>query len=972
MARIPLQVAKRPLDTGNIVQYPQGGGSVGAAIAGFGNSLSDTAGGIAADIHAVQERERAKREREEAFKGATVEAEFETFQRSDEQAAVQGAAADGSGMANGVYGELGLDGSLAKPGSFDKRFDEFLERMPEGKERERFAAKRALYRQQGFNRLSPLQVQRRREHEAFQVTKVQDDLINGIMQTDPDDKAAIADFKAKGRDILQKADMDAADREKAIYNWDQNAEIALAQAHLKKDPTALKRLLGAPADPATATGGDAVSNTVAKIIGVESGGNATAKNPKSSATGAGQFIASTWMQMVRAHRPDLMEGRTANEVLALRNDGALSREMTGHLAKDNAEYLRNRRQPITEGTIYLAHFLGAQGAVSALTASPGASAASVLGEGVMNANPHLKGKTIGGVVDWASKKMGSATPASGYTPGTVDPQFENLTLDQRLSLMRSADAAMNDQMAALRSQLDIAVDNAPSAIQNTGRYEGPMPTEEEFVRAYGPQEGGLRYDTFQTAAQTAGEVYGMRTMPEAGIAALVKEAQPNSSGTDAALESKRYEILSNAAAETIKQRNADPASYVRQVFPTVDRLMGSGNLQAGIAASVAAQKQLGIRNIQPLTTAQAKQGADGFNKEDASQDTRIQSVTAFLAATNDPAQRRAIYEQMVAAGLPEMSQGAFIAFERGDTAASNRLFTAAMTNVGDLPGKAPHSPQDINGMIQDRALADGSVGDVYYGIGSGMASAEDRLRAERDSKLLFNAVSLRVRAGETLEAAVDGAALDVMGNLRVVTGNRNVNAELLVPANADADALLGALAAEMPKVQAAIAAKVSIPDGLSTADGTHAVFSAAGENYARRVGNEGFWRNAQGGYVFINPYTGPVSDRQGKPIIFAPKVVMRTPEEQALGPQVTAPPEIEGTRPSVGDTGAPAAPSGFLSPATDLLSSAPAPGPSGAPTPQPGDTAAPVRTPPTAAAVPSTSYSGRALDEAAGRQGNFQ
>src|SRR5690606_14184814 len=103
----------------------------------------------------------------------------------------------------------------------------------------------------------------------------------------------------------------------------------------------------AEANPASAAGarqrlgvqGTAVDQFVDRIIGIESGGRADAKNPNSSATGAGQFISSTWLGMVRKYRPDLMNGRTNGEVLALRNDYALSREMTRLYAQENANFL---------------------------------------------------------------------------------------------------------------------------------------------------------------------------------------------------------------------------------------------------------------------------------------------------------------------------------------------------------------------------------------------------------------------------------------------------------------------------------------------------------------------------------------------------------------------------------------------------------------------------------------------------------
>ncbi|MEN3238950.1 hypothetical protein PUR29_36555, partial [Methylobacterium ajmalii] len=106
-----------------------------------------------------------------------------------------------------------------------------------------------------------------------------------------------------------------------------------------------------------------------RIVGAESGGNATAKNPRSSATGAGQFIDGTWLDMVRRYRPDLA-GLPRDQVLALRNDAGLSREMVGHYADENGAKLRAAGLPDTDGSRYLAHFAGPAGARAVLSADP--------------------------------------------------------------------------------------------------------------------------------------------------------------------------------------------------------------------------------------------------------------------------------------------------------------------------------------------------------------------------------------------------------------------------------------------------------------------------------------------------------------------------------------------------------------------------------------------------------------------------
>ncbi|RWC88497.1 MAG: M23 family metallopeptidase [Mesorhizobium sp.] len=209
----------------------------------------------------------------------------------------------------------------------------------------------------------------------------------------------------------------------------------LYQAGAAIDPLGTVTTVAAYASVSSGGSGDAAVETLTdRIVHVESGGSARAKNPLSSATGAGQFISKTWIRMMNTYRPDLARSLSTADLLALRYDATLSREMVRNLAREGEAYLRARGHQITAGRLYLCHFLGMEGAHQVL-AAPGASQLSaVLGSAVIQANPFLTGKTASYVVDWAERKMGQkapriATDAAQQTTTTTEirqtsPEFE--------------------------------------------------------------------------------------------------------------------------------------------------------------------------------------------------------------------------------------------------------------------------------------------------------------------------------------------------------------------------------------------------------------------------------------------------------------------------------------------------------------------------------------------------------------------
>ena len=154
---------------------------------------------------------------------------------------------------------------------------------------------------------------------------------------------------------------------------------------------------------------NSINSTVNKIIGVESNGKSDAQNKDSTAGGQGQFINSTWLSMIKKYRPELARGKSKPQIMGMKYNGQLNREMTVAYTKENAAALNKAGINSTEGNLYLSHFSGVGTAIKALRANPNAHVSTVYGADAIAANPKVLGgnKTVGDVIRWANNHMTS-------------------------------------------------------------------------------------------------------------------------------------------------------------------------------------------------------------------------------------------------------------------------------------------------------------------------------------------------------------------------------------------------------------------------------------------------------------------------------------------------------------------------------------------------------------------------------------
>lgn len=179
--------------------------------------------------------------------------------------------------------------------------------------------------------------------------------------------------------------------------------------------------------PAGAAGGvsgsPALSALVPKLIGSESNFDPNAKNPNSSATGAGQFLSGTWVPLFKQLHPDIAAGKTDQQILAMRSNPQYAAEGVAAYAQQNAAALGNSGLPVNGATLAMAHKLGPGGAQSVLNAAPNAPLSTVLPAEVIKANPQLAKLTAGQYAGSLAKQFGTDPINTAADPSATGDDF---------------------------------------------------------------------------------------------------------------------------------------------------------------------------------------------------------------------------------------------------------------------------------------------------------------------------------------------------------------------------------------------------------------------------------------------------------------------------------------------------------------------------------------------------------------------
>lgn len=188
------------------------------------------------------------------------------------------------------------------------------------------------------------------------------------------------------------------------------------------------------------------SDYYSRLYQVESGGHANNPASTSSANGLGQFIESTWLDFLKRLHPDMLAaGKKA--ALDLRQNSALMDEATRWLTTNNAASLSKAGIQTSDANLYLAHFLGAGGAIAALTKSSDTLVRTIpeLSKAIA-ANPAVfkNVATVGDLEAWAQRKMGTGQTATTGAPIKLPAVSVTTTPAETQAHLNAAEAAQKE------------------------------------------------------------------------------------------------------------------------------------------------------------------------------------------------------------------------------------------------------------------------------------------------------------------------------------------------------------------------------------------------------------------------------------------------------------------------------------------------------------------------------------------------
>lgn len=582
----------------------------------------------------------------------------------------------------------------------------------------------------------------------------------------------------------------------------------------------------------------------AKVSGAESSDDYGAKNPNSSATGKYQITKGTWESLgfdwKDIGNPELQE--QAMDMLTARNAAEMQQAL-GRVPND------------TE--MYLAHRFGTSGATQLLNAPIDDDISKHVSKQVMEANPDLKGLSVGDLVTETARKFGTGTTWVGQEPRVASLKG-SMTTDDLVGATRFLEGQEREARTNYRVSVDQRYDDQRAAALRGELDPVSAMSRDEIGRAYEPEIADQKYKQLQHDIRLGDQVQAMRFASNDDLEKAAKAPAPSYEGEGYAQAAADHDATTEAAQRILQQRREDPAGYVLSVSPDIVDEMGTAETRdQAIAKSLSMQSRMGIakQDQRALSNQQAADAIESIRSA-GTPDGQLTALFGFVGQGSE-VQRKKITEDLmrVKGGLPAATPLILdLASVPEQQATAKRIWSELLSPTEgislDTAGKNEVISQSQSGLgevLQQQQLVTGSA--AYAKQWQDYAGA------------LTQIAKVRGAAMNDYQTAAAQGANDLSGNLSFI--NDDTLAHVYYPKSYEAKTP-GAIEAGLNASRSVDPAELQSRFDVSTLEpGARALFEKQSADAADYIANNAVWVNSGDGFALIVPGTDPSTPGPG-------------------------------------------------------------------------------------------------------------
>ena len=411
--------------------------------------------------------------------------------------------------------------------------------------------------------------------------------------------------------------------------------------------------------------GLATSTDLGEITKGIAGAEGTGKNPTSSAVNKYQFVDGTFIAQAKASFPEL-KTKSDGEILALRgtvyNGQPIEEKMGPDHIKANADALGLAKLPVNGATVYLAHFLGVDGAIKLLQADPNTPIEQLTTAKARTANPSIlkPGMTAQNIINWAANTMNGkaggavpeATPGQPGQPSSAPATRQEVpgwisnivnqmpadTLSQALISATSELQRQNQTMAAAFNEKKN--DDIASALAGVAPQR--QLTQAEFMQHH-PYDGQRQYENYAANLQAGEVISGLKTKSPGEALATIEAYRPRHDTPGFEAAQIRYNAIREAFGNVERVRQADPVQWA------IDNKVGNAQPFKSSSPQDVAQelkKRAAIADVMSST----------YNTDRASLFTKNEAASFQKAFENMPYDQRLGYLEAIRSVITDPKQ----------------------------------------------------------------------------------------------------------------------------------------------------------------------------------------------------------------------------------------------------------------------------------------------------------------------------